>query len=332
MMTFKRFLTPKYFSASVVAMFFLCLNYNLTAQPQQQVAATLDTNVIRIGEQTMLRLSSAFNKNNKYNWFALPDTFNNIEIISRDTVDTIQVNNAWQLQQNILITSFDSGNWVIPPAQLSFNLPGDTTTYFSSTSPLLIMVNGIAVDTTKAAYDIKSVIDVPFSIMDYIWWIVGAILILAIIAGTIFFLRKSKIEQGAPQIVKIKKPAHEIALAALANLKEEKLWQQGQVKEYHTNLTDIIRTYIGNRYNIHTLELTTDEIMQYQIIKSLPADVNLELKNLLQLADLVKFAKANPLANEHELSYSSAFDFVMKTKQSEQTTVIKTEQNNSMQK
>lgn len=300
---------------SVLAVLFFAASLSLHAQ--LQVSTSLDTNRMRIGEQAVLRITSPFDKNFIYTWFSIPDTFNHIEVISRDTIDTLNVNNAWVLQQDIILTSFDSGAWAIPPIPMQYKKPQDTTTYTVYSSPLLLYVNTVPVDTTKAAYDIKGVIEVPWSIMDYIWWIVGGFAILGIVGAAIYFLRKSQIEKSGVQIVKVKRPAHEVAMEALHTLKEEKLWQQGQVKEYHTRLTDIIRLFIENRFGVPALELTTDEILQYSVIHTQPKDLYDGLKNMLTLADLVKFAKASPVANEHEQSFADAVEWVTRNKQTD---------------
>jgi hypothetical protein len=117
-----------------------------------------------------------------------------------------------------------------------------------------------------------------------------------------------------PQKYIPKRPAHEIALEDLLKLREEKLWQQGNIKEYHTRVTDIVRTYIERRFKINALEFTTNELMSSLAMKSLNDDLRSKLNFTLTLADMVKFAKGNPLPDEHEQAMSNSIAFIEATK------------------
>jgi hypothetical protein len=109
------------------------------------------------------------------------------------------------------------------------------------------------------------------------------------------------------------RPAHEIALEALRKLETEKLWQEGRIKEYHSRMSDIIRTYIEQTLFINAMEMTTDLILCADQIKALNQRNKNELQELLERADLVKFAKFQPLANEHEASMKNAVSFIEST-------------------
>jgi hypothetical protein len=124
-----------------------------------------------------------------------------------------------------------------------------------------------------------------------------------------FIFQKVKKPEKAEKIIP-QRPAHEIALEALQNLSDEKLWQNGYNKEYHSRLSDIIREFISNKWSLHAMELTTDEILMLNPIKNQSPQQFEHLKKMLQLADLVKFAKADPLGIENENSFDIAIDFV----------------------
>ncbi|MBK8845400.1 MAG: hypothetical protein IPO27_02130 [Bacteroidetes bacterium] len=292
-----------------------CIGFFTLVNAQPQVSAKLDTNFIKIGDQTSLRLSATLTQKEKGIWFAVPDTFNTIEVILRDTIDTIASANGFLLSQRIVITSFDSGLHTIPPLYLRSNLDSSATGIGIGTQPIMLGVQTIPVDTTKAIKDIKGVIDVPFDIMDYIWYIVGAIALVVLAGVLIYFLRKRKLK---PVVLEKKiptRPAHEIAFEKLNELKEQKLWQQGNYKQYHTQLTDIMRQYLEHRYRINAMEFTSDEIMQSSTIQQLAATDNIKLREMLTLADLVKFAKTIPIGGENERSMTDAFDFIKSTMQ-----------------
>jgi hypothetical protein len=115
--------------------------------------------------------------------------------------------------------------------------------------------------------------------------------------------------------MKLLLPAHVVALNELDKIKQEKPWQQGRSKEYHTELTDIIREYIERVFNVNSMEMTSEEILEHlRILRLEQKTAYLGLTQLLRLADLVKFAKFNPTPDEHELSLSNSYLFVNETK------------------
>ncbi|MBK6445857.1 MAG: hypothetical protein IPF81_11350 [Bacteroidetes bacterium] len=100
---------------------------------------------------------------------------------------------------------------------------------------------------------------------------------------------------------------------------EEKLWQQGLYKQYHSSVSDTLRAYIEGRFEINALELTTDETMSRFRGNMLRDDARQKLYGILQLADMVKFAKVIPIGSENEQSMTDAIQFVMLTKPAEES-------------
>ena len=180
----------------------------------------------------------------------------------------------------------------------------------------------MAVDTTKAIYDIKQPLAVSYSILDWLrdnWlWVVIPIVIILIIFGVIRYLRNrpkvEKVFEEAKPII----PIHTLALNKLQELRDKKLWQSGYVKEYHIELSDVIRDYLEKRYAVKTHEKTTDEIFAGLKNKDISAENKNMLRQILALADLVKFAKEKPLPDENEQSIDNATSFVSQTQKMEQ--------------
>ncbi|HNR20872.1 MAG TPA: hypothetical protein PKN75_13720 [Bacteroidia bacterium] len=279
-------------------------------------SATLDTSVILIGQQTKLHLVVTHPKSVQVQFPFVPDTLSKVEFISKSKIDTISsdANNITR-KQDITLTAWDSGFYVITPFIFTYKNAGDTTSLTAETQPLLLTTNVIPVDTTKAIRDITKPIAVGLSWQEMLPYIIAALAVLLII-GIIYYLKKRKV--AVPEIITPKiplKPAHIIAIAELDALKEEKLWQQGYFKQYHTRITEIIRAYLGRRYNVDALEMTTDDILNHSQINHLNNTNFEQVKYLLQLADLAKFAKAQPLALENEQALSSAYLFVDATKE-----------------
>ena len=288
------------------------------------VTATIDTNTILIGDQVHLTLKAEHQTGKILNWPLIGDTITKqIEVVGRSGIDTSFPANSGNtiLSQTFTITSFDSGYFLIP--SFRFSIVGDTSNYVE-TDPLPLTVQTVEVDTTQAIKDIKAPMNTPFSlaevwllIKENKWWIITGVVLLIGIILLVIYLKRPK------EIISVKKPKIPPHITALKNLKEleyNKLWQQNKVKLYYSNLTEIIRIYIENRFNIIAMELTTDEILTsfkpaYRTGRhvDIKAETKGKLKQLLSLADMVKFAKAKPIVSEHELSLNNAYDFVRET-------------------
>jgi hypothetical protein len=278
------------------------------------VKAVLDTNFLMIGEQTQLHFITTYqDKNTQILFPQLNDTIiKEIEVLSKSPIDTsiADANGLFSQSQSILITSFDSGYYVVPPFYFIIN--GDTV----ESDPLLLEVQNMEVDTANAIFDIKQPLSEPFSIKDWLkdnWvWLAA---ILAALIGIFFLVRYLRREKPVVEEKIIPKiPVHEIALGKLRLLNEQQLWQNGKVKAYHSEISEILREYIEERYQVNALEETTSEIMHGLRLHQIPEELKLKLSQTLTLADLVKFAKEQPLANENENSLTNAIEFVEATK------------------
>jgi hypothetical protein len=274
-----------------------------------KVNANLDTSSIEIGEQVDLFIELTHAGNYSVEWTNLSDSISGLEIVDRSLIDTLKVDDKLTKSQKIVLTSFDSGYYVIPPLQFSYSRTDDTTEHVIETEPLLLEVNMISVDTTKSIRDIKDLKRIPFGWQDALPYIYGVLGLMLLGLLIYFIFQKVKKPEKAEKIIP-QRPAHEIALEALQNLSDEKLWQNGYNKEYHSRLSDIIREFISNKWSLHAMELTTDEILMLNPIKNQSPQQFEHLKKMLQLADLVKFAKADPLGIENENSFDIAIDFV----------------------
>ena len=261
--------------------------------------ATLDSNTILIGQQINFTITNKVTSTKiwpTYNEFLVEG----IEIIKASKIDTTD----GVITQEFVITAWDSGSYFIPPIAFSEN---------SKTEGLLLNVQTIILAEDAELKDIKQPIEEPIGWSDIWPWLLG-ILILSLI---IFILRKYVFNKNKqPIIVKpnVIIPADISALKELNALEKAKIWQEGNVKEYHSQLSEIIRRYTENRFQFIALELTTDEILQE--LKSILSDDQLNnLSTLLQRADLAKFAKSKPIDTENMESMVLAKGFVNATKQ-----------------
>ena len=261
--------------------------------------ATLDSNTILIGQQINFTITNKVTSTKiwpTYNEFLVEG----IEIIKASKIDTTD----GVITQEFIITAWDSGSYFFPSIAFSEN---------SKTQALLLNVQTIILAEDAELKDIKQPIEEPIGWSDIWPWLLG-ILILSLI---IFILRKYVFNKNKQPI--IVKPnviiaADISALKELNALEKAKIWQEGNVKEYHSQLSEIIRRYTENRFQFIALELTTDEILQE--LKSILSDDQLNnLSTLLQRADLAKFAKSKPIDTENMESMVLAKGFVNATKQ-----------------
>lgn len=273
-------------------------------------SAILDTNVIVIGDQINLLLSVEQPKGLQIEFPAFKDSIGSgLEIIRQNKQDTISLENGQiKVNKNFLITSFEDGIRKINPFE--FKIHEENLMKIIRTDTLLLGVKTFDIDTTKAHFDIVMPIHTPIAFAEIAPWLFGGLLFIAIVILLILYLRKRKKNQ--PLFVKAKptEPAHIIALRKLDEIKQQKLWETGKVKQFHSELSDTIRYYLDERFELSTLESTTEEIIK--AVKSVDQDQewHTKLKELLELADLAKFAKFTPMQSENELSLKHAYKIV----------------------
>ncbi|WP_291911669.1 hypothetical protein [Chitinophaga sp. CB10] len=291
----------------IIIRLFLCflpglvLPGTLLAQTAPEVHAGVDTTSIRIGEQIKLRLTATIPaeqlKGIRLGFPILPDSLDHFEVVSRSSVDTSGDDKLKVLGQTFVITSFDSGHWEIPAMRFEVLQNNSSLADSLYTQPVGIDVGTVAVDTTKAFKPIKSVVAAPWRIWDYWMEITGGMLLVLIIIGIIWYLRTRK--KSVPEVPTPTVTPYELAMQQLKALKEDKVWENGDVKGYYTRLTDILRTYFEHQFGIAALEQTSEELLQnIKPVTKLNQQRD-KLRSILAVADLAKFAKLQPSADEH---------------------------------
>ncbi len=283
--------------------------------------ATLQPSQIQIGEQARLCISVAQDADTYVSMPILSDTVTaGVEIVERLPIDTIALdNNRIQIKQEYVVTSFDSGFYFIPPYIFATQIDS------LQTSPIGLSVTTVAVNAqTDDIKTIKPIMDAPLLWSEIFTWVGYGLLVLLLIGVIVLLLLKFVFKKKVPFIQPQPQPIippHIVALNRLEAIKAEKTWQSGNIKAFYTDITDVLRVYIEGRFQINAMELTSDEIMA--LVKKVPEmdEIRQQLKELLTLADYVKFAKMVPLENENEQSLLTAFDVVDKTKPVEEENV-----------
>lgn len=282
---------------------------------EEKVGARIDAAQIMVGDQARLFVEAQHNPNtSKLQWAVLPDTFNGLEIVEKGKIDTIRKGNLVTYKQRLLITGFDSGMHVVP--QFIFTvLPENGTPYTLQTDSFPILVQTVAVDTTQAFKGIKGIMQVKSTWLDYIWYIIGGVILIILIAVvTTYFIRNKKTAMPVILPQAPKETPNEKATRLLNELEQQKLWENDQPKEYHTQLVDILRYYIEERFGVNVMELTSDEILHKVALNKEMTSHRMLLSNIFYIADLAKFAKAQPTPQEHLSAMEYAKQFVVATK------------------
>ena len=279
---------------------------------QVRVTAELDSTHMLIGDRMQLHLriqhpATAALENVDLSKLEKDE---HIEIYNNGSLDTLKSGNSFLLEQNITFTILDSGTFIVPPIVVNFNQKGNNSTM--KTNDLVMEVFTPAIDSIALA-PIKPIIKEPMTFRDVLPWVLGVSLLALLVGGIFYLLKRRKKEEAPPPPVR-KIPAHEIALEKFDELQSKQLWQQGEVKAYQSELTYIIREYLENRYHIQALESTTSEIEQQLMPLDFDQSMKGELNNMLQVADMVKFAKAKPPEDFHDQVMEQAKTFVVKTK------------------
>jgi len=295
-----------------------------------KVKAVIDSTHVLIGDQFNLRLELEQPKDLQVAFPQIGDTIpGGIEVIEQSPLDTFKLDESEQLKiiKNLTITSFDTGRNVVPA--FKFKLAQDNMQQDLETLPAEFFVHGMAIDTTKGPVDIKHPYAAPVTLAEASPYILGAILILAIAFFIFYYIQRRK--KNKPVFGKPAKPGeapHVIALRELERIKEAKHWlEPTQIKLFYSEVSDTLRQYIEERFDVNAMEYTTDETMQaFNRQKDLLTEKSrTQLKDILSLSDLVKFAKFQPLPDDHNLTLMNAFFFINDTKIEERKTVIEDE-------
>jgi hypothetical protein len=264
--------------------------------------ATLDTNTILIGQQINFTISNQISSTEI--WPSYDDFLaDGVEIIKALEIDTTNE----MISQQFIITAWDSGSYYIPSIIFSEN---------HKTEVLLINVQTLVLAKDTELKDIKKPINEPIGWSDIWPWLLAiSILILIIFLIKKYLFTKKEIEKTVRPKVII--DAHIVALKQLTKLEKKKMWQEGNIKEYQSQLSEIIRRYTENRFKFIALELTTDEILKK--LQSILSTKQLNtLRTLLERADLAKFAKSKPVDTENKESMDLAQQFIKSTKEREE--------------
>ncbi|MCW8848411.1 MAG: hypothetical protein OQJ81_00425 [Melioribacteraceae bacterium] len=290
--------------------FILLFSLPLAAQNISVTAGT-DTSDYLVGDYIQFSIRAEYDDGIRISPPSLADKLGKLEVIK---VLPVSFEGEGNIQQfNYIIAGYDSSRIVIPPIPITYFVNNNSEPQTTETNEVVVFIHTLEVIPSADIKDIKEPIRIPF---DWLFWGI-ILLVLLIIAIVAYFLYK-KFKKPIEEIKFVKKappvPLHIIALRALEKLDEKKLWQQGKIKDYHSEITEIIRRYFEDRYNFNSLEMTTAQSMQ--VLNRVMDNQKLidTTQKFLENADMVKFAKFVPLPSVNEEMMIQAYDIVKKTK------------------
>ncbi|MCK4879863.1 MAG: hypothetical protein KAS82_04350 [Bacteroidales bacterium] len=280
-----------------------------------RVHSEVSRDSLMIGDQIHFTLRVDADREVEFMLPHIKDTLSNtLEVLSQLSSDTTVSEKRRVVEQSYIITVFESGSQIVPSQEVIYNRGGVVDT--ARSMPLIINVYEPAVDTTQQIKPIKPPINTPVTFMEVLPWAgagLGGLLIAGVVVWLLVrFLKRKRDPEG--HSLKPLEPAHVIAFRELDRLKNEKIWTKGKVKQYYISLTEITRRYIERQYDIPAMESTTEEILH--AFRTANQEDNLldeMLRELLELADLVKFAREDPLPVDNQTNLNNAYIFVQKT-------------------
>ncbi len=313
-----------------------CTSFPLFAQ-KTTVRATIQPSDILIGEQAIINVEAIAPKGRNIMFQIYPDTLiKGVEVLEMLKPDTVMTE-VMTISQKYVVTSFDSTLYHIPHMMVidgtdtlltnDFGLKVSAPQLSDSTLAYLEKLKNNETDSIDfeklQLNDIKDIQSQPFVLMDFLEELLIPlllVLLLAIIALVVYFILRKK-KMGYFFKPKVELPPHVTALQQLDKLKASKIWQRGQEKEYYTELTDILRGYIDRRFGIDAPEMISEDIISAVHLATDTRSATDGLAQILRLADMVKFAKYVPFADENDLSLVNAYLFVNQTKMEERPTL-----------
>lgn len=299
-------------------LFFILLILPLSVYSQGMVEARIDSIQILVGEQTGYHLSATIKPGQRVmfpQWKPQQMITPGVEVVEAPRVDTVDANDGFiKVTQHLVLTSFEDTLYYIPKQEIKI----DNKTL--QTNNLALKVLTVEVDTLhpNQFFGPKDIQENPFLWKEWVMLLLLAV--LAVFIYVMLWLAYIRLKSNKPFKFKVRiikrVPPHQKALTAIQALKDEKVSinAEDDSKEYYTQLTDALRTYMQERFGFNAKEMTSAEIIS-RLEQEEDKDKIEELTALFQTADLVKFAKYSTGMTEKDRNLVSAIDFINQTKQ-----------------
>lgn len=279
----------------------------------------VDKAKINIAQTLTLQLEAVIEPGYELQMPTVDKVLENFGIVDWDNLgDKLDENNNVVKRYRYRLEPFLSGTYPIPAFTFEFydvnNL--EDRKYELTTEPIEIEIASLLGEQRaelKIA-DIEGVVEMPAKTSYWWLWILSIIVIVSAAVVTLFYFRRKRTKE----IIRIFKPAHEIAYSRLRALVERKLVEAGKIKEFYEQISDILRHYIEHRFEMHAPERTTEEFLAELPATNVLSQADQErLAEFMKHCDLVKFAKYSPTTEQIQKTFDLVKDFIETTKSQE---------------
>ena len=277
------------------------------------IDASTDSSEYIIGDYINYRLEISYDKGIQVAIPSVKDSIPNLDFVKEKPPLKQESGDRIVEIHEYVFSKYDSSSVTIPSFGINYKTADGAEIKSIKTNPVFLTIRILEVDKAGDIQDVKAPLKIPFNLL-ILLIIILAVLALLTAAYFVYRYYQKKKLGGLTEEIIVKVPPHKIALKALYELKEKKLWQQGKVKDYHSEITGIIRRYFEVRFNFLALEMPSSEVLNnLSHIKKSDIIYNIT-RDFLNNADLVKFAKFQPLPSVNEEMMKQAFEVVNKTK------------------
>lgn len=276
------------------------------AQDAVLVKASVDRSEILIGEPIQLVLEAQLPAGYDSAWFML-DSLAHFEFIEKGKIDSALTGEGKTLRQHLLITSFDSGRWVIPPIPIFLN----KKKYVTDSIPVSVAFSKF--DPKQDYHDIKDILEVENPYTQYVLWAIGAISLISILLFLYFVTRRKPFKQEEPGKIISTESAFEEAIRSLDALRKQGLAENGQIKLFYSELNDIFRRFVWRKLQMASMDRTNEELIIGLKQMKIPDEVFSGLTQTLRMSDFVKFAKYQPGSSDNRENFEiirSSIEFI----------------------
>lgn len=267
----------------------------------------ISTDNIKFGEPIVLKITVKTGQKDTIIFPTITDTLSEKFEVLRQKKDTLSKNNSIFISDSIIFSAYEEGTFSVPPQRILVN----SKEYF--TPSYKVTVAPVVTDSVKTPlFDIKSIVQIPKNVWDYIQPFLGYVLVLLVIlvCVIIYFIRrnkkKSETHKSEPDVLAIKR---------LKKLKKSDYIAKDLYKKYYSELTSIIKEYMEARWNFPATKLLSDDLLEYLKNEKWLDENEIEnLSDIFKISDLAKFAKYKPTPEETKLHMEKAINFINLTK------------------
>jgi hypothetical protein len=242
----------------------------------------------------------------------IPDSLKNVSLIQKDKPDEKEENGRANVTFKYILSGYDSTGVDIPPIAVPYQAPGDSTTRFAYTNGVNFVIQTLKVNPQGEIKDVKPPIRIQLNWKLILLWALVALFVIGILLYLYLSFRRNK-SKSQPDKKAVVLASHVVALNSLHELEQQKLWQKGMIKEYHSTITEIIRRYFENRFAMPAMELPTSEAIELLRQNRETEPIIGTTYDFFSNADLVKFAKFTPLDSVNSAMMRQAYEIVNKT-------------------